>query len=138
MTTRTVGIDVAIRGQHVARIFDEHGTPMGRPQSFRSVAGELRELVRTIRSGLSEGDRVLVVLEPTSMCWYPLARWLTRAGCTVIRVKGQRVKALRRYLSEYAKTDALDATCSGGSRRSEVLGCSRSTFRRPSSRRSTD
>ena len=109
MSTRTVGIDVAIRGQHVARMFDEHGKPVGGPLSFRTVAGELRELVRAVRSGLRKGDRVVAVLEPTSMCWYPLARWLTRAGCTVIRVKGQRVKALRRYLSEYAKTDALDA-----------------------------
>jgi transposase len=38
-----------------------------------------------------------------------VAAWLQRAGVTVIRVKGQRVKALRKYLSEHAKTDAADA-----------------------------
>src|SRR6476661_2534254 len=35
--------------------------------------------------------------------------WLEQAGVKVIRVKGQRVRALRRYLSEHAKTDSADA-----------------------------
>lgn len=43
------------------------------------------------------------------MSWFPVASWLQRAGVTVIRVKGQRVKALRKYLSEHAKTDTADA-----------------------------
>ena len=37
------------------------------------------------------------------------ARWLKQAGVNVFRVKGKRVQALRRYLSEHAKTDAADA-----------------------------
>lgn len=48
-------------------------------------------------------------MEPTGMAWFPVAAWLARAGIEVIRVKGKRVKALRRYLSEHAKTDATDA-----------------------------
>jgi transposase len=52
-------------------------------------------------------------MEPTGMAWFPVARWLERAGIRVIRVKGQRVRALRRYLSEHAKTDAADATVLG-------------------------
>ena len=47
------------------------------------------------------------------MAWFPVSQWLTRAGCTVIRVKRQRVKALRRYLSERAKPDDLDARVLG-------------------------
>lgn len=43
------------------------------------------------------------------MAWFPVARWLKQAGIKVIRVKGQRVRALRRYLSEHTKTDAADA-----------------------------
>jgi transposase len=48
-------------------------------------------------------------MEPTGMSWFPVAHWLRKAGITVIRVKGQRVRALRRYLSEHTKTDAADA-----------------------------
>jgi len=43
------------------------------------------------------------------MSWFPVAHWLEQAGIKVIRVKGQRVRALRRYLSEHTKTDAADA-----------------------------
>jgi transposase len=48
-------------------------------------------------------------MEPTGMSWFPVAHWLEQAGVKVIRVKGQRVRALRRYLSEHAKTDSADA-----------------------------
>ena len=48
-------------------------------------------------------------MEPTGMSWFPVARWLEQAGIKAIRVKEQRVRALRRYLSEHTKTDAADA-----------------------------
>jgi len=48
-------------------------------------------------------------MEPTGMSWFPIAHRLADAGVEVIRVKGQRVRALRRYLSEHAKTDLADA-----------------------------
>jgi len=43
------------------------------------------------------------------MAWFPVTQWLIRCGFSVIRVKGQRVKALRRYLSEHAKSDVIDS-----------------------------
>lgn len=43
------------------------------------------------------------------MSWFPVAHRLVAAGVEVARVKGKRVKALRRYLSEHAKTDLADA-----------------------------
>jgi transposase len=64
------------------------------------------------------GSTITAVMEPTGMSWFPVARWLEQAGIKAIRVKGQRVRALRRYLSEHTKTDAADAY---------VLGC---VFRR--------
>lgn len=113
MTARTVGIDLAIRGAHVATILDGDGCTIGSPLRFRTTCGGMKRLVQRVRAGLDPSDSVVAVLEPTGMSWFPVAQWLTRAGCTVIRVKGQRVKALRRYLSEHAKTDQIDA---------EVLG----------------
>jgi transposase len=113
MATRTVGIDLAIRGLHVALILDEKGQPLGAPIRFRLVPRDLEHLVSEIRRGIRPGDQIIAVMEPTGMAWFPLAHWLVRAGCTVIRVKGQRVKALRRYLSEHAKTDVLDAQLLG-------------------------
>jgi transposase len=108
MGQRTVGIDLAIRGDHVARILDD-GRPSGKPIRFRLTSDSLTRLVTSLRAGLPSGSTITAVMEPTGMSWFPVAHWLRKAGITVIRVKGQRVRALRRYLSEHTKTDAADA-----------------------------
>jgi transposase len=108
MGQRTVGIDLAIRGDHVARILDD-GRPSGKPIRFRLTSDSLTRLVTSLRAGLPSGSTITAVMEPTGMSWFPVAHWLKQAGITVIRVKGQRVRALRRYLSEHTKTDAADA-----------------------------
>jgi len=108
MGQRTIGIDLAIRGDHVARILDD-GRPHGKLIRFRLTADSLGNLVARLRDGASADSPITAVMEPTGMAWFPVARWLKQAGIKVIRVKGQRVRALRRYLSEHTKTDAADA-----------------------------
>jgi len=108
MTSRTIGIDLAIRGDHVAQIYDD-GRLVGRPIRFRHDAPSLTAFVQSARAGTSADDRILAVMEPTGMSWFPVAHHLADAGIDVARVKGKRVKALRRYLSEHAKTDMADA-----------------------------
>jgi hypothetical protein len=56
-------------------------------------------------TGLGSGDNILAIIEPTGMSWFPVAHRLAYSGIAVTRVKGKRVRALRRYLSEHAKTD---------------------------------
>ena len=108
MTSRTIGIDLAIRGDHVAQIYDG-GRPTGRPMRFRHDSGSLDAFVTRAFTGIGPGDSVLTVMEPTGMSWFPVAHRLVDNGAAVTRVKGKRVKALRRYLSEHAKTDLADA-----------------------------
>jgi transposase len=108
MIERAVGIDLAVRGEHVARIFDD-GRPVGKPLRFRLTSASLERFVAAITADLPPDGRITAVMEPTGMAWFPVAAWLGRAGVRVIRVKGQRVRALRKYLSEHAKTDLTDA-----------------------------
>lgn len=108
MIERTVGIDLAVRGEHVARILDD-GRPVGRPIRFRLTSAALDRFVAAITAGLPPGAPVTAVMEPTGMAWFPIAARLGRAGVRVIRVKGQRVRALRKYLSEHVKSDLTDA-----------------------------
>lgn len=108
MTNRTIGIDLAIRGDHVAQIYD-NGRPVGRPIRFRHDAVSLDAFMARVIAGIRTGDSVLAVMEPTGMSWFPVAHRLADTGIAVTRVKGKRVKALRRYLSEHAKTDLADA-----------------------------
>ena len=108
MSLRTIGIDLAIRGDQVAQIFDD-GRPAGRPVRFRLEPAALDAFVAKALAGLPPGATVTALMEPTGMSWFPVAHRLADAGVEVIRVKGKRVRALRRYLSEHAKTDLADA-----------------------------
>ncbi len=108
MTIRTIGIDLAIRGDHVAQIHDD-GRLIGRAIRFRHDAPSLTAFVQSARAGMGPDDRIQAVMEPTGMSWFPVAHHLADVGINVARVKGKRVKALRRYLSEHAKTDLADA-----------------------------
>ena len=101
MGQRTVGIDLAIRGDHVARILDD-GRPHGKPIRFRLTSDSLASLVAKLRDGVASDATLTAVMEPTGMAWFPVARWLKQAGVKVFRVKGKRVQALRRYLCETA------------------------------------
>lgn len=105
---RTIGIDLAIRGDQVAQIFDD-GRPQGPPIRFRLDPVDLDGFVGRALADLPADASVQALMEPTGMSWFPVAHRLADAGITPIRVKGQRVQALRRYLSEHAKTDAADA-----------------------------
>src|SRR6202000_2783643 len=100
---RTVGIDLAISAVQVAQIFDD-GCTIGKPIRFRLTSTNLKRFVSALRSGVSADTPITAVMEPTGMAWFPVANWLQRAGVKVIRVK-----ALRKYLSEHAKTGAADA-----------------------------
>lgn len=63
MLGRTIGIDLAIRGEHVAQVFED-GRPLGKPIRFRLSARSLRRFVDTITAGLPEGTSVQAVMEP--------------------------------------------------------------------------
>src|SRR5512134_110028 len=65
MLGRTVGIDLAIRGEHVAQVFED-GRPLGKPIRFRLSARSLRRFVDTITAGLPEGTPVQAVMEPST------------------------------------------------------------------------
>jgi transposase len=108
MTIRTIGIDLAIRGDQIAQIFDD-GLPAGRPIRFRIDPVSLDAFIAKALDGLPPGATVQALMEPTGMSWFPIAHRLADAGIKAIRVKGQRVQALRRYLSEHTKTDLADA-----------------------------
>ena len=107
MLRRTVGIDLAISALQVAQIFDD-GKPVGKAIRFRLTATDLQAFVARVVDGVPRGTPIEAVMEPTGMAWFPIAAWMQRAGVKVIRVKGQRVKALRKYLSEHTKSDDAD------------------------------
>ena len=65
--------------------------------------------VAAVRCGRGTASRPRAGMGSSVKAWFPVASWLNAAGVEVIRMKGQRVKALRKYLSEHVKTDLADA-----------------------------
>jgi len=131
MTTRTIGIDLAIRGDHVAQIYDD-GRPVGRPIRFRHEPGSLDTFMARATDGVGPGGSILAVMEPTGMSWFPVAHRLADSGIAVTRVKGKRVKALRRYLSEHGpRPISRMRMCWPPFRASAGRRSTRSTSRRP-------
>ena len=66
MGQRTVGIDLTIRGDHVARILDD-GYPRGKPIRFRLTFDSLTGLVARLHDGAAPGGAITTIMEPTGM-----------------------------------------------------------------------
>ena len=111
MGQRTVGIDLAIRGDHVARILDD-GRPQGRPIRFRLTPDSLDRLLAGVRDGLPPGGTVTAVMEPTGMAWFPVARWLEQAGMAAksklsrLFTAGNRASRMRRSIIRRSRSSS--------------------------------
>lgn len=103
---RRVGIDIALRASHKAAVYDD-GERLGRPFSVAQTKEGVDELVRRATHGTS--DPVEFVMEPTGLAWLPLAAELSRRGHRVYLPKPAKTHALRKFLAQHAKTDAIDA-----------------------------
>ncbi len=106
---RTIGVDLAITGQHQAVVMDEQGNPIGRPVRFDTDPVELEQLLRYARAKADELTPLRVVMEPTGLSWLPVACYLVQRGVTVYLVNTQRVSDLRKYYRKHAKSDRISA-----------------------------
>lgn len=103
---RRVGIDIALRAAHKAAVYED-GERLGRPFSVSQTKDGVDDLVRRATDGTSEP--VEFVMEPTGLAWLPLAAELSRRGHRVYVPKPAKTHALRKFLAQHTKTDAIDA-----------------------------
>jgi len=106
---RTIGIDLAITGQHQAVSVDEHGETLGHPFRFGTDPLQLDKLLRRTRAEANPNEPLRVVMEPTGLSWLPLASYCIQRGATVCLVNTQRVADLRKYYRKHAKSDRISA-----------------------------
>lgn len=102
----TIGIDLAVTGQHKAVIVDHQRRAVGEVVRFKTSAQEMDRLLK--RAGVPEAE-IRVTMEPTGMVWYPIAVYLLRRGVTVYLVNTRQVADLRRYFKRHSKSDRIDA-----------------------------
>jgi len=106
---RTIGIDLAIVGDHKAVILDDQGTAMGKAFGLRTAPASLDVLLRCAREGVDGNAPLRAVMEPTGLAWLAVASYLSQRGVTVYLVNTQQVSDLRKFYKKHAKSDRIDA-----------------------------
>ena len=110
MSTRIIGIDLAVKHQHKAIVLDQETNEFVSPVlSFHTDPAELADVLAVAREGTAGDVRLLAVLEATGMAWFSVGSYLARHGVEVYRVNGQQVADLRRVYQRRAKSDRIDA-----------------------------
>jgi len=102
----SVGIDLH-KGQHRVHCLDEKAQPCD-AFGFQTTPEGLATLEQRI---FRDGSNPIVVFEPAGLTWLMVAAYLRSCHpeCRVVRAKGQKVAALRRYLRGPVKSDRIDA-----------------------------
>lgn len=109
MSTRIIGIDLAVTAEHQAAILDPASKQfVVKQMAFRSLPDDLDRLLQRARAGAGAEPEVIVVLEATSMAWHPVGIYLAAHGAQVYRVNGRMTKDLRRVRSPHARSDRID------------------------------
>lgn len=103
---RRIGIDLALRSQHRAVVYEDDrkvGKSFGVPHSKEGLAD-------LIARGAGEGGgQCEFIMEPTGLMWLPIAAEVIRNGHKAYVPKPQKTRDLRRVLSRHTKTDGRDA-----------------------------
>lgn len=109
MSTRIIGIDLAVTADHQAAILDPATNQyVVKQMAFRALPADLDRLLKRARAGAGEKPTLIGVLEATSMSWHPVSLYLERHGVQVYRVNGRMTKELRRVRNPHARSDRID------------------------------
>ena len=104
---KSVGIDLAIAGEHKVRCLDERAQPCD-GFNFETSSEGLAKLEERI---FVEGTNPVIIFEPTGLAWLLVSIYLKarHPDCHLVRVQARKVVALRKYLRRSSKSDKIDA-----------------------------
>ncbi len=99
MSTRIIGIDLAVTAAHKAAILDPATNRyVVKQMTFRTSPAELDKLLRRARHGAGDNPEIIVVLEATSLAWHPVSLYLQQHGAKLYRVNGRMTKRMQHAL----------------------------------------
>ena len=99
---RYIGLDLALTTTHKALVVDAQGRAQTSVISVSTTPADLEALFARARENAPGDEPLAVVMEPTSMAWFPVAVFCLRHGVTVYVVTSQQVADLRRYYRKHA------------------------------------
>lgn len=110
MSLRIIGIDLAVRAQHVAAIWDPANQQfLCQRYRFPGTPAGIDKLLDKARADAPPDLTLVAVLEATGMSWFEVGQYLHRHGVEVYRVNGRLTKTLRQLGWRDARSDKLDS-----------------------------
>jgi transposase len=110
MTTRIIGIDLAVEAAHKAVVLDQASNEfVSGLMPFHTDPAEIDRVVQAARAHTTEGLRLVAVLEATAMSWFTVGTYLLNQGVQVYRVHGRQTADQRKVYQRHAKSDRIDA-----------------------------
>lgn len=107
---RTIGIDLAIKGKHVAAGCNAQGDFIRKnPFRFGQTLQDYEALIRAFVEPDMKPEKTLFIMEATGNVWLPLSCFLISRGFEVCTVKTQKASDLRKFFNKHTKSDFNDA-----------------------------
>ena len=106
---RIIGIDLATRASHKAKVANERNQFITPVIKFRSVPAELERLRQRALKEARPDEELIVIMEATDIVWYPVAAYFLRHNATVHLVNPRMSADLARFYKRHAQSDTLAA-----------------------------
>lgn len=104
-----VGIDLALRAKHVARLVDDRGRPVRGPLRFGHTYDEMEAMFETLTARVPDGYGLAWGCEATGAAWKPVTAFLLGRDQDVSLENPAGIAALRDVESRFFKNDQVDA-----------------------------
>ena len=108
-----VGIDLALKGKHVAKVMLPGSEGLGKPIRFGHTYDEYERMYHQVMDRVPEGARALWGCEVTAAAWRPISAFLSNRAEQLTILKPVKVADLRRFMQRHLKTDEVDAQVIG-------------------------
>lgn len=94
---RTIGLDLATKGQHKAALGDASGKVIRRNIKVKTRAAALERLFNQARGRGGADEPLRLMTEPTGMVWHAVCVYTQKRGVTPYLVSTNKVHDLREY-----------------------------------------
>ncbi len=106
---RTIGLDLATKGQHKAAIGNANGKVTRRNLKVKTRAAALDKLFNQARAGGRAEEPLRLMMEPTGMGWHPVCVYAQKREVEPYLVPTPKVHDLREYYKKHFKSDRVDS-----------------------------
>lgn len=106
---RTIGLDLATKGQHKAALGDANGKVVRRNLKVKTRAADLDRLFNQARGGNGANEPLRLMVEPTGMSWHAVCVYAQKQGVEPHLVSTNKVHDLREYYKKHYKSDKVDS-----------------------------